>query len=111
MTKSKWRSTTILSIRKGSAVIVAGDGQVSVGQTIMKSKAKKVRRLHQDRVLAGFAGSTETYNQYGPGISLSRPITAKLSSSLGYQLYWRDSNLAGRNYTVNVVSLNLSYTF
>src|SRR5258708_26574638 len=37
---------------------MAGDGQVSVGQTIMKSKAKKVRRLHQDRVLAGFAGST-----------------------------------------------------
>ncbi|MEI6781651.1 MAG: outer membrane beta-barrel protein [Verrucomicrobiota bacterium] len=61
--------------------------------------------------LTGFAGSTETYNQYGPGISLSRPITAKLSSSLGYQLYWRDSNLAGRNYTVNVVSLNLNYTF
>ena len=57
-----------------------------------------------------FAGS-ETYDQYGPGLSLSRPITAKLSSSLGYQLYWRDSNLSGRNYTVNVVSLNLNYAF
>ena len=53
----------------------------------------------------------ETYDQYGPGISLSRPITAKLTSSLGYQLYWRDSNLAGRNYTVQVVSLRLNYTF
>jgi hypothetical protein len=53
----------------------------------------------------------ETYNQYGPGISLSRAITAKLTSSLGYQYYWRDSNQPNRNYTVNVVSLNLNYTF
>jgi hypothetical protein len=53
----------------------------------------------------------ETYDRYGPGFSLSRPLTAKLSSSLGYQLYWRDSNLPGRNYTLNVVSLNLNYLF
>ena len=53
----------------------------------------------------------ETYNQYGPGISLSRPITAKLSTSLGYQFYLRDSNLPDRNYIVNVVSLNLNYAF
>jgi hypothetical protein len=53
----------------------------------------------------------ETYSQYGPGISLSRPITAKLTSSLGYQLYWRDSNLAGRNYTLSIVSLNFNYVF
>ena len=53
----------------------------------------------------------EIYDQYGPGISLSRPITAQLSSSLGYQLYWRNSNLAGRNYTLSVVSLNLNYAF
>jgi hypothetical protein len=53
----------------------------------------------------------ETYDQYGPGISLSRPITAKLSTSLGYQFYLRDSNLPDRNYIVNVVSLNLNYAF
>lgn len=52
------RHTTILSVRHQGHVVMAGDGQVSVGQTIMKSRAKKVRRLHQDRVLAGFAGST-----------------------------------------------------
>jgi outer membrane protein assembly factor BamA len=57
-----------------------------------------------------YAGA-ETYNQYGPGISLSRPITAKLISSLGYQCYLRDSDLQGRNYTVNVVSLSLNYAF
>jgi hypothetical protein len=57
------------------------------------------------------SGVAETYDQYGPGISLSRPITAKLTSSLGYQVYLRDSNLSGRNYTVNVVSLSFNYVF
>jgi hypothetical protein len=53
----------------------------------------------------------ETYSQYGPGISLSRVITTKLTGSIGYQYYLRDSNVAGRNYTLQVVSLNLNYTF
>jgi hypothetical protein len=53
----------------------------------------------------------ETYDQYGPGIGLSHPITAKLFSTLGYQVYLRDSNLPGRNYTVNVVSLSVNYAF
>src|ERR1700689_1033100 len=55
---AEFRHTTILSVRYEGHVVIAGDGQVSVGQTIMKSKAKKVRRLHHDAVLAGFAGST-----------------------------------------------------
>jgi ATP-dependent HslUV protease, peptidase subunit HslV len=54
----KVTSTTILSIRHGGHVAMAGDGQVTVGQTVMKHNARKVRRLHNDRVLAGFAGST-----------------------------------------------------
>ena len=49
--------TTILSVRRGPAVAMGGDGQVTVGQTVMKSNARKVRRLYQDRVLAGFAGA------------------------------------------------------
>ena len=52
------RSTTILCVRNAGHVVVAGDGQVSVGQTIMKHGARKVRRLHDDKVLSGFAGST-----------------------------------------------------
>ncbi len=52
------RATTILCVRNGGHVVIAGDGQVSVGQTIMKHSARKVRRLHDDKVLAGFAGST-----------------------------------------------------
>src|SRR5712692_6503072 len=51
------RATTILAVRHQGRVVMAGDGQVTVGQTIMKSNARKVRRLYQDRVLAGFAGA------------------------------------------------------
>jgi len=53
-----WHGTTILSIRKGHQVVVAGDGQVSMGQTVVKSNARKVRRLADGKVLAGFAGAT-----------------------------------------------------
>src|SRR5207247_10278533 len=51
------RATTILAVRHQGRVVMAGDGQVTIGQTIMKSNARKLRRLYQDRVLAGFAGA------------------------------------------------------
>lgn len=50
--------TTILSVRKGAAVVIGGDGQVSMGNTVMKGNARKVRRLYKDQVIAGFAGGT-----------------------------------------------------
>ena len=53
-----WHGTTILSVRKGNQVVVAGDGQVSLDNTVIKSNAKKVRRLGGGSILAGFAGST-----------------------------------------------------
>jgi ATP-dependent HslUV protease, peptidase subunit HslV len=53
-----WHGTTILSVRKGRRVVVAGDGQVSLGNTVIKSNARKVRRLGGGSILAGFAGST-----------------------------------------------------
>ena len=53
-----WHGTTILAVRKGGSTVIAGDGQVSMGQTIVKSAARKVRRLADGRVLAGFAGAT-----------------------------------------------------
>ena len=52
------RSTTILSVRKGTSLAIGSDGQVTVGTTIMKSNAKKLRRMFHDQVLAGFAGAT-----------------------------------------------------
>jgi ATP-dependent HslUV protease subunit HslV len=55
---STWYGTTILSVRKNGKVIIAGDGQVSMGQTVMKPNAKKVRQLHDGSVIGGFAGAT-----------------------------------------------------
>lgn len=52
------RGTTIVSVRRGNEVVIGGDGQVSLGNTVMKGNAKKVRRLYHDKVLAGFAGGT-----------------------------------------------------
>ena len=53
-----WRRTTVLSVRKGGKVVIAADGQVSLGQTVFKSNAKKVRRLAGGKVITGFAGAT-----------------------------------------------------
>lgn len=53
-----WHATTICSIRKDGKVVIAGDGQVSVGETVMKANAKKVRHLGGGKVIAGFAGAT-----------------------------------------------------
>jgi len=58
MEKMKIRSTTILAVRHKGQVAVAGDGQVSLGNTVMKHKARKVRRLYHDKVITGFAGAT-----------------------------------------------------
>ncbi|HMN38339.1 MAG TPA: ATP-dependent protease subunit HslV [Hyphomicrobium sp.] len=55
---SSWHATTILTLRKNGKVVIAGDGQVSLGQTIIKSNARKVRRLGRGDVIGGFAGAT-----------------------------------------------------
>src|SRR4051794_9435998 len=52
------RSTTVLLVRRNDRVAMAGDGQVTVGETVMKASAKKVRRLYNDKIIAGFAGAT-----------------------------------------------------
>ncbi len=54
----QYRGTTILSARRNGKVVIGGDGQVSMGNTIMKGNARKVRRLYKDKVIAGFAGGT-----------------------------------------------------
>jgi hypothetical protein len=62
---------------------------------------------HDSQVLSG----SETFDRYGAGIKLTRTITSKLSGTLGYQFYQRNSNLPGENYTVNTFNLNLAYKF
>ncbi len=54
----QFHGTTILSVRRGDSVVIGGDGQVTMGDTVMKGNARKVRRLYNDRVIAGFAGGT-----------------------------------------------------
>lgn len=56
--QNRWRATTIVLVRKDGRTTLAGDGQVSLGQTVMKSNARKIRRLGKGAVLAGFAGAT-----------------------------------------------------
>jgi ATP-dependent HslUV protease, peptidase subunit HslV len=56
--KQKIRSTTILAVRRNNKVVVAGDGQVTMGSEVLKASAKKLRRFYGDKILAGFAGST-----------------------------------------------------
>src|SRR6266852_1627896 len=56
--KVKIRSTTILCVRRDGKVVLAGDGQVTLGQEVLKASARKLRRLYSDKILAGFAGST-----------------------------------------------------
>ena len=73
----KIRSTTIVSVRRGGKVVVAGDGQVSLGNTVMKSNARKVRRMHDGKVVAGFAGSA------ADGIALFERLEGKLKESGG----------------------------
>jgi ATP-dependent HslUV protease subunit HslV len=75
--EAKVRSTTILTVRHGGKVVMAGDGQVTAGQTIMKGSARKVRRIHNDSVIAGFAGST------ADGLTLFEKFEGKLQQYNG----------------------------
>src|ERR1044071_637383 len=74
---SRIRSTTVLLVRREGRVAMAGDGQVTVGETVMKASAKKVRRLYNDKILAGFAGAT------GDAFSLLTRFEAKLEQYHG----------------------------
>jgi len=56
--QTKIRSTTVLCVRRDGKVVMAGDGQVTIGQEVLKASAKKLRRLYNDKILSGFAGST-----------------------------------------------------
>jgi len=74
---SPWHGTTILSLRKDGRVVIAGDGQVSLGATIVKSNARKVRRLGKGDVIAGFAGAT------ADALTLFERLEAKLEQHPG----------------------------
>ncbi len=73
----QYRGTTILSVRRNGTVVIGGDGQVSLGNTIMKGNARKVRRLYNNQVIAGFAGGT------ADAFTLFERFEAKLESHGG----------------------------
>jgi len=70
--------TTILSVRRGNGVVIGGDGQVTLGNTIMKGNARKVRRLYKDQIIAGFAGGT------ADAFTLFERFEAKLEKHQGH---------------------------
>ena len=73
-----FHGTTILSVRRGQSVALGGDGQVTLGNVVIKSTARKIRRIHQDRVLAGFAGAT------ADAFTLFERFEAKLDKHQGH---------------------------
>ncbi len=74
----QYRGTTILSVRRNGKVVIGGDGQVSMGNTVMKGNARKVRRLFRDQVIAGFAGGT------ADAFTLFERFEAKLEKHSGH---------------------------
>ena len=76
-TAEKWHGTTIVLLRKNNQTVVAGDGQVSLGNTVLKSKAKKVRKIDKRGVIAGFAGST------ADALTLFERLEAKIEKHAG----------------------------
>ncbi|KFN46744.1 ATP-dependent protease subunit HslV [Arenimonas metalli] len=80
MDPNVFHATTILSVRRGDRVVVAGDGQVTLGHTVMKSNARKVRRLAEGKVLAGFAGAA------ADAFTLFEVFEAKLGQHNGHLL-------------------------
>jgi ATP-dependent HslUV protease subunit HslV len=77
MSSSRTRSTTVLVVRSGGKVVMAGDGQVTMGQTVVKSTARKLRRLGDGKIIAGFAGSA------ADGLTLFEKFEAKLKEASG----------------------------
>ena len=78
MTESTFHGTTIVSARRGNRVALGGDGQVTLGNIVVKASARKVRRLYQDRILAGFAGGT------ADAFTLFERFEAKLDKHQGH---------------------------
>ena len=74
---NQFEGTTIISVRKGNSVVIGGDGQVTMGDTVMKANARKVRRLYKDNVIAGFAGGT------ADGFTLVERFEGKLEKHQG----------------------------
>jgi ATP-dependent HslUV protease subunit HslV len=109
---SKFRSTTIIAVRRDGKAAMAGDGQVSLGQTILKDKAKKVRRLSEGNVVVGFAGAT------ADAFALLERLEAKLKEHRGslsraaveLAKDWRTDRYL-RRLEAMILAMNAQHTF
>ena len=106
------RSTTVLCVRRGDAVVMAADGQVTLGSTVMKSSAKKIRRLYQEKVLAGFAGSTaDAFSLFGRFEAKLEQYSGNLGrSAVELAKDWRTDKMLRHLEALLIVS-DLSATF
>jgi ATP-dependent HslUV protease subunit HslV len=106
------RSTTVLSVRRGDSVVLAADGQVTLGAAVMKHSAKKIRKLYQDKVLAGFAGSTaDAFSLFGRFESKLEQYAGNLGrASVELAKDWRTDRMLRHLEALLIVS-DLSATF
>jgi ATP-dependent HslUV protease subunit HslV len=106
------RSTTVLCVRRGDSVVMAADGQVTLGANVMKASAKKIRRLYQDKVLAGFAGSTaDAFSLFGRFETKLEQYAGNLGrSAVELAKDWRTDRML-RHLEALLIVTDLSATF
>lgn len=106
------RSTTVLCVRRGSSVVMAADGQVTMGDAVIKHTARKIRRLYQDKVLAGFAGSTaDAFSLFGRFEGKLEQYAGNLGrAAVELAKDWRTDKML-RNLEALLVVADLSQTF
>jgi ATP-dependent HslUV protease, peptidase subunit HslV len=104
--KPKFRSTTVLVVRKNGEVAMAADGQVTLGETVMKSNAKKLRKIYNDKILIGFAGSTadafNLFDKFEEKVSEFRGDITRASVELAKE--WRTDKILRRLEAMLVVA-------
>ena len=106
------RSTTVLCVRRGDSVVMAADGQVTLGSSVMKASAKKIRRLYQEKVLAGFAGSTaDAFSLFGRFETKLEQYAGNLSrSAVELAKDWRTDRML-RHLEALLIVTDLTATF
>ena len=104
--KSKFRSTTVLVVRKNNEVAMAADGQVTLGATVLKSEAKKIRKIYEDKILIGFAGSTadafNLFDKFEAKVNEYRGNIVRASVELAKE--WRTDKILRRLEAMLVVA-------
>jgi ATP-dependent HslUV protease, peptidase subunit HslV len=110
--RKRIRSTTVLCVRRGNSVVMAADGQVTLGESVIKHSARKIRRLYQDKILAGFAGSTaDAFSLFGRFESKLEQYAGNVGrAAVELAKEWRTDKML-RNLEALLVVADLKQTF